>query len=73
MLFQRNTFQLLQLRHTSYVNWYLKQFYMEIHVNICTSQSNKSFFFLKKKKKTLKRVVTASSFTLLCIWNRFVK
>jgi len=43
MLFQRNTLQLPKLSQKSRVNWYLEQFYMEIHVNICTSQSNKSF------------------------------
>jgi hypothetical protein len=48
MLFQRNTFQLLQLSQTSYVNWYLEKFYMEIHVNICKLQSK-----IKKKKKQL--------------------
>jgi len=34
---------LLQFSQTAYANWYMEQFYMEIHVNICTSQSNKSF------------------------------
>ena len=52
MLYQRNTFQLLQPSQISYINWYLEQFCMEIHVNICTSQSNESFKN-KNKKKTL--------------------
>ena len=52
MLFQRNKLQLSKLSQTSYVNWYLEQFYMEIHVNVCTSQSNKSFFFFFFFKKT---------------------
>ena len=42
MLFQRNTHQLPKLSQKSHVNWYLEQFYMEIHVNICIFQSNKS-------------------------------
>jgi len=42
MLFQRNKLQLPKLSQTSHVNWYLEQFQWKTHVNICTSQSNKS-------------------------------
>jgi len=51
MLFQRTKLQLPTFSQKSHVNWYLEQFYMEINVNICTSQSNKSIFFFLKKKR----------------------
>jgi hypothetical protein len=47
MLFQRNKLQLPKLSKKFHVNWYLEQFELKIHVNICTSQNNKAIF--KKK------------------------
>jgi len=50
MLFQRNKLQMSELSQKSHVNWYLEQVYWKTHLNICTSQSNKSIF----KKKDLR-------------------
>ena len=61
MLFQRNKLQLPKLSQTSYVNWYLEQFYMEIHVNICTLQSNNFFFFLSNNCEFQEPELQASS------------
>jgi hypothetical protein len=49
MLFQSNKLQLPKLIQKFNVNWYMEQFELKIHVNICTSQSNKA----KVKKKSV--------------------
>jgi hypothetical protein len=55
MLFQRNKLQLPKLRQKFHVNWYMEQFELKIHVNICTSPSNKAIL---KKITTIRGTVT---------------
>jgi hypothetical protein len=54
MLLLRQELLLPKPSQKSHVNWYLEHFYWNIHVNICTFQSNKSIFKNKTSQILLK-------------------